>query len=289
MPTTNVSLPRTTALGAGRGDQPRLLVDAPAGYAEIYLHGAQLTSWRPRGGSEVLFLSRDAVFDATHAIRGGVPLCAPWFATGPQGDKQPKHGTARLSTWALRSVTSRPDGGVTALLSLEADGLSWLYEVGVGTALTLSLSVRNASVTQRSVEIALHSYYSVGDVTAVTIDGLEDRPFWTRTGGSGQRQPGAVVLRGETDRVYDVPASGHTIAVNDPAKGRRILVTGQGTPNAVVWNPGGESIRTMTDLANEEWPVFVCVENAIIRDNETVLAPGQTLSVGTCVVVEPLG
>lgn len=284
----NVSLPRTAALSAGRGGQPRLLIDAPAGYAEIYLHGAHLTSWRPRGGSEVLFLSRDAVFDGTRGIRGGVPVCAPWFAKGPHGDKQPMHGTARLSTWRLRSVTSRPDGGVNALLALESDGLRFLYEVGVGQELTLSLSVRNNSGAPRSVEMALHSYYSVGDVTAVTIDGLEDLAFWTLAKGSDQHEPGAVVLRGVTDRVYEVPATDHTITVNDPAKGRRLLITGQGTPNSIVWNPGTETVGNMTDLADDEWPVFVCVENAIIRHNAVVLAPGQTLSVGTRVVVEPL-
>ncbi|WP_249369005.1 MULTISPECIES: D-hexose-6-phosphate mutarotase [unclassified Actinomyces] len=286
---TNVSLPRTAALSAGRGGQPRLLIDAPAGSAEIYLHGAHLASWRPRGGSEVLFLSRDAVFDGVRAIRGGVPLCAPWFSTGPQEDKQPMHGTVRLAQWQLRSVTSRPDGGVDALLGLEADGLSWLYEVGVGEELTLSLSARNSGGAPRTVEMALHTYYSVGDVTAVTIDGLEDRVFWTRAEGPGQHLPGTVVLRGLTDRVYDVPATGHTITVNDPAKGRRLLIAGQDTPNAVVWNPGSETIGAMTDLADDEWPTFVCVENAVIKGNEAVLAPGQALSVGTRVVVEPLG
>ncbi|MGK2348086.1 D-hexose-6-phosphate mutarotase [Actinomyces sp. W5033] len=285
---TTVSLPRTAALTAGRGGQPRLLIDAPAGYAEIYLHGAHLASWRPRRGGEVLFLSRDAVFDGFHPIRGGVPLCAPWFATGPHEDKQPKHGTVRVARWRLRSVTSRCDGGVNALLGLEADGLSWLYEVGVGEELALSLSVRNLDGVPRTVEMALHTYLSVGDVTAVTIDGLEERAFWTRAEGAGQRLPGAVVLRGLTDRVYDVPATDHTITVNDPAKGRRVRVTGQGTPNAVVWNPGSEDARAMADLADDEWPTFVCVENAVVRDNEVVLAPGQTLSVGTRVIVEPL-
>ena len=119
-------LPRTAALGPGRGGLPRLLVDAAAGGGEIYLHGAHLTSWRPRGGEEVLFTSRRAVFDGVHAIRGGVPICAPWFAGGADGGRAPAHGWARIRPWELRSAQATADGGVRALFALEHDGLSLL-------------------------------------------------------------------------------------------------------------------------------------------------------------------
>ena len=81
--------------------QPRLLVDAPVASAEIYLHGAHLTSWVPRGGTEVIFTSAQAIFDGAKAIRGGIPLCLPWFGAGPDGDQKPAHGWGRTSTWEL--------------------------------------------------------------------------------------------------------------------------------------------------------------------------------------------
>ena len=90
--TNQLRLPRAAALGPGRGGQQRLLIDAPAGAAEIYLHGATVTSWVPRGGSEVIFTSRQAVFDGATAIRGGIPLCLPEFGVGINGDAVPKHG-----------------------------------------------------------------------------------------------------------------------------------------------------------------------------------------------------
>ena len=95
-------LPRTAALSAGRGGQPRLLVDAPAASAEIYLFGAHVTAWTPQGGNPVLFTSKRARFDGETAIRGGVPLCLPWFSVGPQGTSRPKHGWARIMNWTLR-------------------------------------------------------------------------------------------------------------------------------------------------------------------------------------------
>ena len=110
-------LPRTAALSAGRGGQLRLLVDAPAASAEIYLFGAHVTAWTPQGGNPVLFTSKRARFDGETAIRGGVPLCLPWFSVGPQGTSRPKHGWARIMNWSLRSVEARSEGGVRALSS----------------------------------------------------------------------------------------------------------------------------------------------------------------------------
>ena len=118
--TNQLRLPRTAALGPGRGGQQRLLIDAPAGAAEIYLHGATVTSWVPRGGSEVIFTSRQAVFDGATAIRGGIPLCLPEFGVGINGDAVPKHGWARIAPWRLRTVTTTTDGGhwITRSLAL---------------------------------------------------------------------------------------------------------------------------------------------------------------------------
>lgn len=277
-------LPRYAVLSPGRGGEPRLLVDAPAGSAEIYLFGAHLTSWTPRGGKPVLFLSRQAVFDGSTSIRGGVPLCLPWFGAGPQGASRPKHGWARTMTWQLRSVQATAEGGAAALLTLEHDSLAVMYEVVVGQALSLSLSLRNTGSSPRLVEAALHSYLSVHDVTACQVTGLEGAEY-TEDGVSGQRQAGRLRVRGPVDRVY---RSSGTVRVTDPGGSRTIVVEGIGSPTTVVWNPWSDGARGMTDLADEEFARFLCVETAAARQDAPVLEPGQSWSMGARLSTEPL-
>nr|WP_300338392.1 D-hexose-6-phosphate mutarotase [Actinomyces sp.] len=278
-------LPRTAALGPGRGGQQRLLVDAPAGSAEIYLQGATLTSWRPQGGKEVLFTSRDAVFDGERGIRGGVPLCSPWFGSGPDGDRAVKHGWVRTRAWSLRSVESTGDGGVRALLSLEGDGLVFLYEVVVGEELSMILSVRNSGPAEQVVEAALHHYLAVADVTAVSIEGLEGQTYLDTIVGGQHRQDGPLLLSGLTDRIYSASKPVHVI---DPAMGRRVVVDGVNAPEVVVWNPWSQGVRAFNDLAAQEWPTFVCVEAARIRQDAAVLAAGESVSMGARIRVEDL-
>ncbi|BAW92999.1 aldose 1-epimerase [Actinomyces sp. Chiba101] len=279
-------LPRAAALTPGRGGQPRLLVDAPSGAAEIYLHGAHLTSWAPRGGGEALFTSRKAVFDGETAIRGGVPLCLPWFASGPDGARRPSHGWARIMEWELRCVETRPDGSVRVLMALEHDGLSLLYEISVGEELGLSLSVSNRGTAPRSVEAALHTYLRVGDVTAVRIIGLEGCEYTDKTaGGATSVQAGPLGVRGPVDRIYE---SGAPTTVFDPALGRRVRVSPAGSAQTVVWNPWSSGAAALTDMAEEEFPTMVCVETARLGRSAALLGAGETMAMGTALAVEPL-
>ena len=124
-----------------------------------------MTSWVPRGGAEVIFTSRQAVFDGATAIRGGIPLCLPEFGAGINGDAVPKHGWARIAPWRLRTVTSTDDGGVRALLSVSRDHLTALCEIQIGETLRLGLSLRNDGTEPRTVEAAAHTYHSAEPVT----------------------------------------------------------------------------------------------------------------------------
>ena len=269
----------------------RLLVDAPAGSAEIYLHGAHLCSWRPRGGEEVLFVSRLSDFAPGVPIRGGVPLCTPWFANALDGDRHPSHGWARTVLWELRSVEATADGGVRALFCVSSGAISALYEVGIGEELTLDLSVRNTGPQATAVEAALHTYLAVGDITAVSIDGLDGVGYWDKVTGATRVQDGALGFRGPTDRVYDLGASqavSRPIVVTDPARGRRISVVGTQSPSAVVWNPWSLGARAADDMADDEWPTFVCVETARVREHAVTLAAGESMALGARFAVESL-
>ena len=281
---TRPRLPRTAALGPGRGDQPRLLIDAPAGSAEIHLFGAHLMAWTPRGGRPVLFLSRQARFDGETAIRGGIPLCLPWFSVGPQGTSRPKHGWARTMGWELRSVEPAPEGGVRALLSLEHDAVSALYEVTVGETLTLGLSLRNTGTEPRLVEAALHTYLAVHDVTAGVLTGLEGAEY-TEDGVSGRVQTGPLRVTGPIDRIYRSEAP---VRVTDPGNDRAIVVGSTGSPTTIVWNPWSRGASQIADLAAEEFASFVCVETAAARQDAPVIDPGSSWSMSAAITTEPL-
>lgn len=281
-----VRLPRTVALAPGRGGQERLVIDAPAASGELYLHGAHLTSWAPRRAKEVIFTSREAVFDGATAIRGGVPLCLPWFAAGPDGDQRPSHGWGRVSPWFLRSAQREPDGAVSLVLSAQQDGVAALYEARFGEELSLSVSLRATGSLPKRVEAALHTYLAVGDVTAVSLTGLEGAEYVDKTdGGAIHVQDGELRVAGPVDRIY--PALG-AVTVTDPAGARRILVRPVDATDVVVWNPWREGAAAFKDMADDEFASMLCVECARIGGNAVVLEPGESVSVGARISVESL-
>ena len=277
--TSPVRLPRNAAFGPGSGGQPRLLIDASAGAAEIYLHGATVTSWIPRGGSEVIFTSRQAVFDGATAIRGGIPLCLPEFGVGINGNAVPKHGWARIAPWRLRTVTSTDDGGVRALLSVSRDRLTALYEVEVGQTLRLGLSLRNDGTEPRTVEAAAHTYLSVHDVTASVINGLDAAAYSDNLARNPQEsrrvQEGDVKISGPVDRIYDSAAP---IAVVDPGRRRTIRIDKRNAPSTIVWNPWSTYSAPLPDMADDEFPTMVCVESGAVREHAPTIAPGTSWS-----------
>ena len=285
-----VRLPRTAALGPGLGGQPRLLIDAPAGAAEIYLHGATLTSWVPRGGSEVIFTSRQAVFDGSTAIRGGIPLCLPEFGVGINGDAVPKHGWARIAPWQLRMVASTDDGGVRALLSVSRNHLTALYEVEIGETLRLGLSLRNDGNAPRTVEAAAHTYLSVHDVTASLISGLAGASYSDNLARSPQEahrvQDGDVRISSPVDRIYD---SAEPITVTDPGHERTIHVDKRNAPSTIVWNPWSTYSAPLPDMADDEFPTMVCVESGAVREHAPTIEPGASWSMQVTLSVESTG
>ncbi|WP_127841968.1 D-hexose-6-phosphate mutarotase [Actinomyces wuliandei] len=298
------SLPPTAALAPGRGGQPRLLVDAPAGYGEIYLHGATVTSWRPRGGREVIFTSRQAVFDGRTAIRGGVPLCLPVFSDGIHGGASPRHGWARTSLWRLLSVSATRQGGARALLLLSRDHLTALYEVEVGHELGLSLSLRNDAAFPRTVEAALHTYLAVHDVTGTQVSGLDGALFSDNltgtvsgtvlsglpegpspgAGGRYRAQRGPVTVSGPVDRIY---RSESDLRVSDPGHRRVITVRKQNAASTIVWNPWSTGSAAMPDMADDEFASMLCVEAGAVRQDAPTIMPGESWSMRAVVGTEP--
>lgn len=270
-------LPPTVSLSTGENDLPVVLVSSAKGTATVHLQGANVTSWIPAGQDPVLWLSPDSAFAPGTPIRGGIPLCLPWFSKGPDGDREPMHGTARLARWALADAAD-DDGTVTLHLGLTQTGWEASLAVTVGEALALELTTRNTGDSDLTVEEALHTYFAVKDVTGIEIRGLEGAEYFDKVIGAPASQEGALVLTDRTDRVYD---STGPVEIVDPGFGRTIAIAKRSSANTVVWNPWDETVKGLADVPDDAWPGFVCVETANVGGNATVLAPGESHVIAT--------
>lgn len=269
-------------LGTGAGGPATVSIDNQHCTGEIHLHGATVTAWQPKGEQPVLWLSGSSAFDGDSPIRGGVPICLPWFGPGRDGDRQPAHGWARLSEWEFVGADD-VEAGTCATFVLQRDGLELRYQVTMGERLEIALDVTNIGQEAVEIEEALHTYLAVGDISRVSLSGLEGVDYVDKTaGGTVVTQDGDITFDGETDRVYLTSAN---VTVSDPAGGRKLLVQSQGARNTVVWNPGPAKAAAMPDFGDDEWTQMVCVEAANALDNFYRLQPGGTHSIAQKVSV----
>ncbi|NMR21650.1 D-hexose-6-phosphate mutarotase [Cellulomonas fimi] len=278
------ALPPSIRLESGPGGLARLRVEGVAGEAVVYTHGAHVAQWNPVDADPVLWLSRRSRFTRDTAIRGGVPICFPWFGPHPGRPDLPSHGFARLAEWSLLEAREVDDDVVLAfrLTDTEATRASaWphrfdaTYTVRVGAELTLELHVTNLDDHELSYEEALHTYLAVADVRATRVTGLEGTPYVDKLGGPDPvRSDEAVTFTGETDRVY--LDTGPITIVEDVAGRRAVTVTKHGSGSTVLWNPWIEKTAATADLGDDDWTGMVCVETANVGGAEVRLAPGAS-------------
>jgi len=259
---------------------PVLKVEHPKCSARVALHGAHVMSWCPAGQEEVLYLSPDAVYREGKAIRGGIPLCWPWFNAHPSDSDLPSHGLVRNQFWE----TDIDDDGVVAKLRRTTADWTALVTVRMGGALEVSLESTNLADQKMMVSGALHSYFRVGDVREIKIIGLEDADYLDTVGEhTMRRQDGVVRIEGEVDRYYD---SHVAVRLEDPVKQRTILVEKEDSPSTVVWNPWTEKAAALGDLPNEDYLAFACIEAAITNDRAVAIKKGETHRFSTRISVE---
>ena len=267
----------------GEGGLERARVAGPRGEAELYLQGAHLTRWQPRGGTPVLFVASRAVFAPGKAIRGGVPLIFPWFGPHATDKDKPMHGFARSRAWRVTATDSRPDGSVVVELGLDDDEATralWphpfraRYRVTVGDTLGMALEVVNTGPAPFTFEAALHTYFQVADVQTAGVRGLENTPFIDKVDHFTRKRHGAtpLTLTGETDRVF--LGTRATCVVEDPGLRRRLTVDKSGSASTVVWNPWAAKCAAMADMGPDDWRSMICVETANAADDAVTVAPG---------------
>ena len=254
--------------------------------AHVYLHGGHVLHYQPAGMKPVLWHSQKSAFEDGKPIRGGVPICWPWFCAHPSDSSRPFHGPVRLSAWTLKdSAVTDESTSITLQCPAASElGFSLDLTVELGSALTLTLKTKNVSDAPLPLTEALHTYFAVGDISRISISGLEEVQYIDKTANElVLTQKGAVTFSKETNRIYFDTAGECTI--QDSEWNRRIRVVKTGSRSTVVWNPWSTQAATIPDFDNDEYPEMVCVETANCGPNALELAPGEEHAIQTQVEV----
>lgn len=273
----------------GEGGLWRAQITTDQCVAELYRHGAHLTRWRPKGHDEVIWLSDLARFEYGKAIRGGVPICFPWFAGNqPASDPDgPAHGYARTTTWEY-SDAKHDDAGVTISMRAAIEPFTLQYDVTFADTLTMQLTVTNTGTAAATFESALHTYFVISQIKAVRVEGLENADYLDTVGGNLQNltqddQP--IRFDAETDRTY---TSSATARIIDPGLQRIITIEKEHSGSTVVWNPWAAKAKAMADFGDDEWPGMLCVESGNIEPNAIELAPEQSHTMRVVIEVQSI-
>jgi len=275
-------IPGIARVVEGNGGLAKVAMTTRETAGEMYLHGAHVTSWQPRGAEEVLFVSPKSRWDDGHAIRGGVPICFPWFAGKADDPSAPAHGFVRTAAWQLESIAQAGDAVTVSMFTESNDATKkwWpadfhlVHRATFGAELNLELVVRNTGTASLRFEEALHSYFRVGQIEKARLLGLNAVRYLDKTDLNRKKtQQGPIVIAAETDRVY-LNTSG-AIELEDESLRRRIGVVKENSFTTVVWNPWVEKANALSDFGDAEWMQTVCIETSNVSDFAVELAPGR--------------
>jgi len=250
---------------------PIALITTPHATAAITPYGAQLLSYTfASDENDLLFLSEKAIFKKGTPIRGGVPICWPWFGPDPEGRGRSDHGLARTRMWNVVSTYLLKDQECSISFELSDTPETYtlwphrfrlILKVTVGKKLTMELTTQNRGETPFEITQALHTYFTVGDITRTKITGLEGYSYIDKTDESCEKKENdPITIEGETDRVY--PFEGNPIMIHDETLKRNIRIECEGSKTAVMWNPWNHICEQKADLAAEDYKKMVCVETA---------------------------
>ncbi|MEI2774666.1 MAG: D-hexose-6-phosphate mutarotase [Tetrasphaera sp.] len=286
--TEDFQLPEWARLIDAGMPRERYLAATAAGEVTVHTHGGQVTSWRCHG-RERLWLSTTAEYAADKAIRGGIPVIYPWFGGGPDGQRKPAHGPARLAQWelagwgfdydddpeavdlefALGERNPRGSSGLDGVAGAEGwpPGTRADLQARTGRdSLRVVLTLFNYTEEPVRCEAALHTYLAVSDVEAITIERLDGVSYHDKVAGRDAVQSGAIPFGEEIDRIY---ATSEPVILRD--NDHALRVGSEGATHTVVWNPGREKGPTMADVS--DWRGFVCIEAAAIGPGALTIPP----------------
>ncbi|MGB0206135.1 MAG: D-hexose-6-phosphate mutarotase [Neptuniibacter sp.] len=266
-------------------------VENKAAKATIFLQGAQVAEYQAKGQKPLLWLSDQCDFKAGKPLRGGIPICWPWFGNlecNPEQVKSqfpadaPAHGFVRDREWNLESVELVDPSTTELVLSLNVAADSQCLfaaklqlKVTVAEQLRLEFTVINTGDKPFSFTSALHTYLNISEIEAVSVSGLEGiRYLDTLNGWKPENDDAPVRISGETDRVYqnlDKP-----VRLSDSGFKRAIRLDADNAPDMVVWNPWQDKAKRLSNFADDAYQRMICLESAHVLDNLKSLEPGES-------------
>lgn len=248
--------------------------------AKIALQGAHIFHYARNYGNPVLWLSKTSDFEHTKSIRGGIPLCWPWFGT-PKDENLPQHGFARTSMWQLTNTNEIDTNTTQITLTLNSDAQTmklWPYRfklelhVVISDALTMELKTTNLDDKSFEITQALHTYFDVSHISQVIIKGLDKKPYLDALTWTQEVQNGDITFNQEVDRVYqDVFGK---VSLRD--KNRTIHIQNEGSSSVVIWNPWVEKCKRMSAMKDDAYESMVCIESANAFDDARTIKPNES-------------
>jgi glucose-6-phosphate 1-epimerase len=267
----------------GNSGFPFILVNNASATALISVYGAQVLSFQPTNEPEdLLFLSQKSHYEEGKAIRGGIPICWPWFGPDPLDINRPDHGFVRNGLWSVLATEASSDETKIKLRfqntkqseSYWQQAFTLDLEISVGGTLTLELITRNTGIEVFSITQALHAYFSVGDISDVQILGLENAHYlYKLDDGEEKNQSGALIIANEVDRIYT--NVNNELIIDDSSFNRQIIVTATNNKTTVIWNPWIDICAKMPDLAYDDYQRFICVEPGNVDTDIVEIPPGE--------------
>lgn len=260
------------------------MVSNKYGDATICLYGAHIVSFTPAKNVEILWMSPYSSFEQGKAIRGGIPVCFPWFGPHESDENLPQHGFARIMNWEVTKTETLDSGENLICLQLcssEETKKYWSHDFcaemifTIGTKLSVTLKVNNTSAEAIEYTSALHSYFSLSGIENISIQGLENTRYQNQLDGGDyiQETPLLAINNAETRHYYDTDQA---CIISDPIFNRNIRIEKEGSKNSTVWNPWAETCVEMSDMPDDAYETFVCLETVNKIDDVIKLAPGES-------------
>lgn len=247
-----------------QNDIPVLHLKHTVGTAKIALQGAQLISWQPKGAAQdVLWLSEIEPFEKEIAIRGGVPICYPWFGAA----KQPAHGTARIRLWQLSGYDISAD---KVRLEFSLFSAFNIIEAKVAMLFTDTCRITFTHYGEQPAQVALHSYFNIGDIAQVEVNNLPETCF-NSLNQQQESVPSPRHISENVDCIYSAEKAKNQIV--DNAFHRTIELTHRNASELVLWNPWHKTTSAMSEKA---YLNMLCLETARIHQ---LMEFGESVSV----------
>jgi D-hexose-6-phosphate mutarotase len=290
------AIPNCLEFLAGRSGIPVVEIKNELAEATISLEGGQVMTFRPHDQEHVLWLSSFAPLKKEKSIRGGIPVCWPWFGAHAFDKQKPAHGFARNMLWTVKETKIRDDGATKITLELSDNEDTWSLwphtfqlqlQIIIGSQLQLELSTYNIEDKNFIVSEALHSYFRISDVNQVKIHGLEYCTYLDKVDNfTNKIQKGTLTINDEVDRIYLGTTA--DCVIEDYGLKRNIRIAKQKSQSTVVWNPGMEKASELGDLGHRGFRKMVCVETANVAENAITVEPSDRHSLKVVISVEPL-